>query len=368
MMGDGAGGAAGVIVSPDPTTLASTQEISQYNGGNAGSPLGEAQPLTEQTARDEVLTHAENLVLLRRSDPSSPRPETLFGSPFGDEGSLYSSGSRVRSVGDPLGSGNALALILAKEPSGDYPFRNYILGSNVDDLPVFLDAPALSDWQGIRFLKTLTIVNDFLTGLSLNNPSDTLELYAHGGSHVSILSPYIISGSSGGGLNLNGSLAGGTMNLAGSVVVLQSPVNTSVRTGIGVVGFHGGSSMIKADSELITITDIGILSGTPLIGMTHRYQSGGTFLNGYRIRSDAGYASLATPTTGGIITIKAPDRLSHVDNFFPDGGQITANGRSLQGYGGLVKLESTALDISGPETIQANGTVQNGTVITRTLP
>lgn len=365
-MGDGVGGDAGTIVSLNPSTLPFTQVAFQYIGGNSSTALGTAQPLTEETAQDEILTRAENLILLRRNSPSLERPLTLFGSAlFGDTGSLFSSNSKIRSVNDPFGSGDALTLVLSKTPSGEYPYRNYVVGSSADDLLMNMNAPFLEEWQGISNLTTLTVANDGIAYLAAT--PDLMEFNSYGGSHLSILSKSLLTGQ--GEINLGGNLAGGTLNIASQgSIFLNSRISSSVRTGIGVVGFHAGSVTLKASEEIQNLASISIFNGTPLIGMTHRYQSGGDFTNAHLIDSDAGFGSLATPTNGGIITIKTASQFHNVESLFPGSTEITANGKSLQGYGGLVKLEAVSFDIPSPELIQANGTTQSGTVIVRTLP
>jgi len=366
MLKDGLGGHAGTIVSVNPATLAITQSASQYDGGDSATALGTVRPLTEQTAQDEILTHAENLVLLRRNSDAADRPITLFGSlAFGDNGSLFSPDSKIRSVNDPMGTGNALTLVLAKDPSSDYPYRNYVVGSSADNLPVNINAAEQAEWQGINNLASLTVANDGITFFSASPGS--LELNAYGGSHASMLATAgVLNGE--GGLNLGGYLAGGTLNIAsGESIFLNAPISSSVRTGIGVVGFHAGGITLKAVNDIQNFARLGIFTGTPLIGMTHHYQAGNNFINANRIDSDAGFGSLPTPTHGGVISIQAANIISNLSDAFPDAA-ITANGKSLQGYGGLVNLKAAGFDIPSNDSIQAGGTVQNGTIMMQTIP
>lgn len=212
LLRDGFGGHAGTIFSRNPAMLSLTQSAYQYDGGTSTTSLGLARPLTEQTAQDEILTHSETLVLLRRNSDAVNRPITLFGSlAFGDSGSLFSVDSKIRSVNDPLGNGAALALVLVKTPSGEYPYRNYVVGSSADNLPMSINAPAQAEWQGINNLSSLTIANEGIVFFSAS--SGSLELNAYGGSHASMLATGgVFNGE--GGMNLGGYLAGGTLSIA----------------------------------------------------------------------------------------------------------------------------------------------------------
>lgn len=129
-----------------------------------------------------------------------------------------------------------------------------------------------------------------------------------------------------------------------------------------MVGLHAGNITLKVANDIQNFACLGIFTGTSLIGMTHRYQAGNNFINANRIDSDAGFGSLTTPTHGGVITIQAANIISNLSDAFPDEA-ITATGKSLQGYGGLINLKAASFDIPSNDSIQANGTVQNGTII-----
>jgi hypothetical protein len=357
--GDGLGGLAGIIVSPNPGTLGSTQVATQYDGGNRFSTWGTIRPLTQQTAEDEILTRGENLMLLRRNSASLNRPTTLFGS-------LFSNNSKTRSVTDPLATGAAENIVLNKTNFGAYPYRNFIVGSAANNLGLSMERPLSSDWSGLFNVGSVTVVNDGSVFFPASG-SDPWNLSAFGGSHMSILATGSVYNSDG-GYNLGGSLVGGTLNIASKHYIGLDQITTSVRTGIGVVGFHGGNFILKSDLDIQTTGNIGLFNGTTLTGMTHRYQAGRNFNNFDSISANAGFGSLATPTHGGIITIRAANHLSSNSWGAPESAAILANGRSMQGYGGFVKLRAKTFDIPDLTAVQADGTVQDGTVSIQTLP
>ena len=353
-LADGQVGPAGVIVSPHPDTLSLTQKATQYDGGNRFSTWGTIRPLTEQTAEDEILTHGENLLLLRRNSLNVNRPVTLFGS-------LFSPNSKVRSVTDPLGTGTAENIILNKTNFGAYPYRNFIVGSGANNLEMSMARPVSEDWSGLFNVGLVTVVND--GAVTFPGGSDQWDLLAFGGSHLSILATGSVTNDAT-GYNLGGSLVGGTLNIASQQSIsLNDLISTSVRTGIGVVGFHGGNILLKADQNILNNGYIGIFNGNTLTGVTHRYQAGNNFTNLDSINSDAGYGSLATPTQGGTITIRTANHFTNTS-----GSEIHANGESIQGYGGFIKLRAKTFDIADPDGVQANGTVQNGTISIQALP
>jgi hypothetical protein len=359
LLSNGAGGKAGVIVSSNPGALPSTQSVFQFNGGVNGALLGAAQPLTQQTAQDEVLTHAENFALLRRNFGPVVRPLSLFGAVQSTNG-----GSKIRSVNDPLASGNAEAVVLAKTPFSGYPYRNVIVGSSADNLTMRMDPPD-SSWLGLDNIGIMTVVND---GNVVFRPGGANWFFnAFGGSHVSLLAKGNVE--VGSGFELRGNLAGGTLNVASlRSIFLNDSITTAVRTGIGVVGLHAGSVTLKADQDINNETFIRIFNGTPLIGMTHRYQAGYDFRNWEGIYANANSGGFTSAgSNAGIIAIKAAH---HFDNN-PDDSKITAisaTDSQFFGYGGLIKLESKTFDIPYAESLNVSGGAHDGTIIIRTLP
>jgi hypothetical protein len=361
----GAGGKAGIIVSPAPGTLTRSIPAVQRDGGpgqqgfsvsNGSSPVppafGPSHPFTATTAENELLSHNENLILLTRQIFNGARQETLL-----DRGEI----AVKRSVNDPLGTGSADSEMTTKEGFGSaHPFRNFLIGSSENNLNLLLNKEPVFQLRtgeiNLNGMNTMTVVNDgYLTNTFEWGAGNSGTM---AGGRISMLATGDIE--NGTGMDTAGELAGGSINLAsrGSVNNFDILVTSTLNDGNGI---HGGSLMLNAAHDITNFGFRLIGSNGDLIGGVERYNATGNFTNLGDITAEAFRGDTGIPTTGGNIHIRAGLKFQNGNDVF-NPSTITANAtQSNLGRGGYIQIRSATRDTTFG-TINANGTLKNGTV------
>jgi hypothetical protein len=357
-------GKLGTIVTPNPTT-ASNQLFGVWR--------------TTQAA--ELLTHAENLLLLTRNGGSGTPAVNLFDRMLA---------AQKRSVLDPTGSlGNAQAEIISKNsPGSAYQFRNLILSSTRDALalnmthPYRVEAPGapgelifpspLSNGEAFTGLNTLNILNNgsvttqFLPGMYNDSSYEPTNFWVigrnsnpMGGSRISALT-------TGSFMNLNrlgttGQLSGGSIHIAADGDIINS---AQMSTGSNL---HGGSILLKAGNDVVNDEQIyyavgeihangGSTGGRIGIFAQNNFQ----YIPGIYDTAIEANGSLQ----GGIIEVNAGNnnvvQPSSIADAIP---VIRANGTSpTLGRGGFVSIKAGNANIHNA-VIEATGGLEDGTVV-----
>lgn len=355
----GAGGSAGVIVAPDPTALKNRQIVFQTDGGYLSGDTvlwGAMRPVNQQTAENELLTNAENLILLTRNAPAGTLSPTLGKS-------IQSRGKDaiIRSVNDSTASGSAQNEIIAKEAfAAARPYRNFLLSSNANGLRLNLNKePALfrNDFEvNLYGLNTLTVLND---GYVTNTGSwDVSSWNNMGGGRISILASGDIE--NGTGLTTAGQYSGGSIHLASKGSVRNYNLLGALMMNDGK-GVHGGSIMLKANQDIENRSFNSIVTNGALIGGTQRFNANRKFLNLGDIAASTFSSAANSNTTGGNINIRAAESLQNGENF---AGAATINAQSLvgpQGHGGTVRIDSPNKDMEFGQ-LNVDGSQSNGEI------
>lgn len=373
------GGVSGTIVSPNPTTLGQTQVYFQQGYVNGQLVRTRA---TEQTQPVELLTHAENLILLTKN-----------GGSINVSGNLFSRllQARIRSVTDPTGSlGQAQTEVINKNtPSSPYVYRNLILGSSRDNLALDLSHPyriesagapgelvfpsALSRGEGFSTLNTLSIINkgtvstQYLPGPYSDSSYQPTDFWLVGrnsnslaGGRISLLASDTVN-------NLNvfgttGVASGGSVNIAtlgtfdnGALLTTSSPL-------------HGGSIIVKAGKDIINNEDIyywigNMAANGGLLGGTIRLLP----LRDFNYTSGVALSSIETNGSlqGGTININAGrDSIIAVsDVTFNTPSMLVANGTSSTlGRGGFIHANGGNSNVHNG-VFQATGGLADGTIL-----
>jgi len=377
------GGKTGTIISPNPSTLGQTQTYFQQGYVNGQLVSNRA---TEQTQTVELLTHAENLIMLTKNGGSIVPSDNVF---------LRMNQARIRSVEDPTGSlGLAKAEVISKNTdTSTYVYRNLIFGSSRDNLGLDLTHPnentdpagqifstlslpsPLSNGLGLSTRNTLSIVNDgtiyngTLSSVFPDEFQSSIGLWGlqggQAGGRISILAKGDISSDD--VLATGGSASGGSVNIASLGTIQNGGGNHAFMSTSGEE--HGGSILLKAQ---------GAINVGNYIYFPSSIQSNGGLLGGaIRFYAKQGMnespeiCSLCTGTTmvtadgnaqGGIITGSFGGTINN-------SGVFQANG--LGGNGGYINLHADNTIYNDPPyeegipvpVIQANGGVNGGTVI-----
>jgi hypothetical protein len=396
----GAGGNGGLVVFSGPNNPSSTGTVVTYGGfeGGAGGTRGRLgsivapDPATStntligvwrKTQPVELLTHAENLILLTKNGGNAPVSANVFDRLLQ---------ATIRSVGDPAGaSGQARAEVISKNTgTSAYVFRNLILSSSRDNLalnmthtwnsfggPGELIFPSpLSMGEGFSTLNTLTIANDGListqelfggTGDASYQPTNFWLIGRNsnslGGGRISLLANGNIN-------NLNifgttGMASGGSVNIA----TQGSFVNSANLTTTGSA-LHGGSIMVKAGNDIVW--DNALYYAIPLMSSNGGLLGGTIRLLPMR---DFSYPAAVYVTSinangslhGGVININA-GRDSFITNV-EFGSMITrptltANcTSSISGRGGFIHINAGNTNSHDDARIEANGGLEAGTVL-----
>ena len=356
----GNGGLAGTIVAPVPNQLSHGQIAFQSDGGKGASlgqstpsPIGQTRPLNQITAENELLTHGENLILLTRNE-GGLRKFTLRD---------RAESAKIRSVLDPKGLGVASREIAAKEaPGTTLPYRNLIIGSSANDLSLVLNREPVfitpDSEVNLYRLNTLTVLNN---GYTTNTFGWSVgDLTHQTGGRISILATGDIE--NGTGFNTSGRLSGGSINLASKTNISNYDVLGTSNPNDGT-GVHGGSLMLNARQSLFNAGFRTISTSGGMIGGTQRFNANGDFLNLGDFYSIAYNTAPGTPITGGNIHVRAGTVYQGgSDDYNPVFVQANAMSNN-QGYGGYVSIHAQTVDNTLSQ-IEANGSQQNGTVIT----
>jgi len=352
------GGRAGLIVAPNASTLRNTQVVIQQDGaaGNAANGSGTVRAALGQTSGDELLTHAENLIWLRKNTSPNTHPAELGGILFNHQGI-------ARSVSDPNGQGTALNTILAKtSTSPSYVYRNFTVGSSVNNLGLSLARPFPEDWDGLSQVTNLTVTNN--GSVTFPGSSDYWQVYGQGGGHISVLAIGGI-GDQEEGFVANGTWVGGTINLTSRQdIVPYGLINTQANPLTGQAAFHDGSIMMKADGNLQQLAFLGGTSFNPLMGASIRLKAGQNFVNLGTLTASAGTSNGNRPSQAGIITVSAGNDL-RIGNINTGGPTMVANDRSNPGYGGFIGLTAKTISTPSMDYLQVNGTTLNGRIVTK---
>lgn len=373
------GGQSGTIVSPNPTTLGQTQVYFQQGYVNGQLVRTRA---TEQTQPVELLTHAENLILLTKNGGSTPISENLFSRLLQ---------AHIRSVTDPTGSlGQAQTEVISKNTaSSDYVFRNLILGSSRNNLALALSNPyhygfpgeqpnltfpsALSLGQGFSTLNTLSIVNkgavstQVLPGPYDDSSYGPTDFWLIGrnsnslaGGRISLLASDTVN-------NLNvfgttGVASGGSVDIATQGSFINS---ANLMAGSAL---HGGSILVKAGNDIVS-------DNTPYYALPTMTSNGGLLGGTIRLLPlrDFNYTSGVYATSisangslqGGDININAGRNsiISGSDFGTTPSVLLTANGTSpTLGRGGFIHVNAGNSNIH-TAAFQATGGVADGTIL-----
>jgi hypothetical protein len=379
------GGKSGTLVSPNPGTLGQTQAYFQQ--GYVNGQLARTGA-TQQTQPVELLTHAENLMMLTKNGGSISVAENLFDRLLQ---------ARIRSVPDPTGSlGQAQTEVIHKNTITSFPYvyRNLTLGSSRDNLALDMSHPwnssggpgelifpsPLSMGEGFSTLNTLSVINDgsISTQYLFGGAGDASYMPTNywvigrntipfGGGRLSVLANGNVDN-----LNLFGTtglVSGGSVNIAAQGTL----INRANLTTTGNV--HGGSIMVKAGSDIVMdnapyYAIPGISSNGGLLGGTIRLLPMRDFryLGGVYVTSINANGNLQ----GGVINVNA-DRDSLITNGdfgFPETQPtLTANGTSSTlGRGGFIHINAGNNNVHSNASFQATGGLANGTVLFTTNP
>lgn len=380
------GGTSGTIVSPNPGILGNSQVYFQQ--GYVNGQLVRTRT-TEQTQPVELVTHAENLMLLTKNGGNINVSTNLFTRLLQ---------ARIRSVTDPTGSlGQAQTEVISKNTaSSPAVYRNLILGSSRDNLLLDMTHPwsneggfgdgalifpsPLSMSEGFSTLNTLSVVNNgsistqylsYNAGDASYKPTNYWVIGRNsnnfGGGRLSVLANGKMD-------NLNvlgttGLASGGSVNIA----TQGSFVNSAHVTTSGNV--HGGSIMIKAGNDITmynapyyaipNMSANGSLLGGTIRLLPIRDLS---YLGGVYVTSINANGS----RQGGVININA-GRDSLITNgdfgFVETQPTLTANGTSSTlGRGGFIHINAENNNIHSNASFQATGGLVNGTVLFTTNP
>jgi hypothetical protein len=379
------GGKSGTIVSSNPGTLGQSQAYFQQGYVNGQLVRTSA---TQQTQPVELLTHAENLMLLTKNGGDINVSQNLFDRLLQ---------ARIRSVTDPTGSlGQAKTEVINKNTaSSPYVYRNLILGSSRDNLAMDMTHPwdndggmgngelvfpsPLSMGEGFSTLNTLSIANDGAV-------STQYLQYAGGGDTPYKPTNFWLIGRNsnplGGGRlsalvngnmdNLNvfgttGAASGGSVNIATQGRLLNS---ASLTTSGGAL--HGGSIMLKSGNDIVW--DNQIYYGLPTMSA-----NGGLMGGTIRIlpARDFNYQGAVYVTSinadgslqGGMINVNAGRDSIITNSDFGSQPTLTANGTSSTlGRGGFIHINAGNNNVHSDASFQATGGLANGTVLFTTNP
>jgi hypothetical protein len=367
------GGKSGTIVSPNPGVLGQTQVYFQQGYVNGQLVRTRA---TQQTQPVELLTHAENLVMLTKNGGNISVANNLFDRMLQ---------ARIRSVEDPTGAlGQARTEVINKNTgSSAYVFRNLLLGSSRDDLTLSLSHPRsfgpelvlpspLSKDLAFTTLNTLTISNNgplqtlVFSGPNADSPSTPLDIWLVGRNSNSLGGGRISALAKGDLDNFN---TFGTKGIAsGGSVNLSSTDNISnVSIGLLTEGqTHGGSIILKAGQ---TIYQNSLLGGDAYFEHAPITSNGGLMGGTIRLEAKQDFHLISTLVSspisangslqGGIITINANGNSTLYGR---DTIPITANGlSSTMGRGGFIKIHADNI-VFNQGVIEANGGQYGGTV------
>lgn len=371
------GGKSGTIVTPTPGTLGSGQAYFQqgYVNGQLVS-----NPATQQTQPTELLTHAENLILMTKNS-ASPVSENLFSR------LLQAS---IRSVEDPTGTlGQARTEVINKNTaSSPYVFRNLTIGSSRNNQTLDMTHPyhytggfgpgelifpsPLSMGEGFSTINTLNVVNDgsistqVLPGEYDDSSYQPTNFWLIGRNNNSLGGGRLSMFANGNLDNFNvlgttGVASGGSVNIAALNTIDNSAALTAESP------LHGGSIILKAGNNIINDETIyysigtmsangGLMGGTLQIRPLHDFDyRSGVFLTA--ITSDGGLQ-------GGDIGIRAGHNSVVSSSDFGGGlNRISANGiSSTQGRGGYISIHAGNSSIHDAP-ITATGGSKNGTIV-----
>jgi len=352
-----AGGHAGLIVTPVPPTLTTTQNVTQRDGaaGNSNGVPGVTRSALGVTAGDELLSHAENLIWLRKNTASNTHPAGISDILFNHQGV-------ARSITDPNGQGTALNLILARKSTSTYPYRNFTVGSSVNNLGLSLARPFPEEWDGLTKVANLTVANH--GSITFPGSSDYWRVNAWGGGHISALAMGNI-GNNEDGYEADGTVVGGSINLASSQdIVPYSIIGTQALNFHGETAFHDGSIIMKADRDIQNLALLGGSSRNALIGETIRLKAGRNFINQGQsvLAANAGGSTATGPSQAGMITINAGNDL-RMGNQIDGGPTMEADGVGSSAAGGYIFMKANTISTPNLNYAQASGTSTPGRII-----
>jgi hypothetical protein len=357
----GTGGSAGVITTPNPSTLTQSQWVSQKFGNpglnqisNRGA--GIQRPTSFLTAENELLGNAENLILLTRDMNGGQRFTRLD-----DRAGM----ATVRSVINPLNASLAADQIILKDATNaSRPYRNFIIGSNASQLGLTLvKEPAFflkgSSEINLNNLNTLSVLTDG----SLTNTHEwgTGSILNMGGGRLSLLAGGLLQ--NGTGLITQGRVSGGSINLASRTAIENFDL-LSVQGANDDSNIHGGSIQLNVRGNLTNFGFRLIGVNGRLIGGTQRLNANGNLLNLGDLQAIANTDASNLRATGGNIQLRAGGSIQNGNEAFqPVFVYATALSGNM-GYGGNIRMQGQAINNHHGD-VNVSGSLQNGQITTR---
>ncbi|WP_373531723.1 hypothetical protein [Vampirovibrio sp.] len=352
------GGVAGVIATPNPVSLAQSQRVSQ-KFGNAGlnqnnsRGTGGNRPTSFLTAENELLSNAENLILLSR---------TIQGGQNFTRLNDRAESATVRSVLNPLNANLAADQIIVKDTTGsNRPYRNFIIGSNANQLGLTLvKEPAffLKDAYEINLnnLNTLTVLTD--GALTNTHEWGTGSFQNMGGGRLSLLSGGALQ--NGTGLVTQGRISGGSINLASRSAIENFDL-LSVQGANDDSNIHGGSIQLNARGDLSNFGFRLIGVNGRLIGGTQRLNTNGNLLNLGDFQAVAHNDQPNLAATGGNIQLRAVGNVQNGNEAFSPVFVFATALSGNRGYGGNIRMHGQSVNNQNGD-INVNGSLKNGVV------
>jgi hypothetical protein len=350
------GGIAGVIVSPNPAGLAQTQFVSQKAGNpglNSGVSRGTGaqRAITTQTADNELLGNAENLILLTRGGTFTRLDDRAAN-------------ATVRTVINPLNTTAASNQIVAKDATGSsHPFRNFVIGSNANQLGILLTKDPAFFLNGganeinLFNLNTLSVLNDG----SLTNTGEwgTGSNQNMGGGRISLLAGGSIQ--NGMGFATRGGASAGSINLASKTSIENFDLLTT-QSANDTSNIHGGSIQLNS---LGSITNFGyrfVGANGRLIGGTQRWNANRELLNLGDIQAVANNDVMDKPATGGNIQLRSGAAMQHGNEEYTPVFLYASALSGNSGQGGNIRMQATSVDTTHAD-VNVTGSQQNGQVV-----
>lgn len=350
------GGIAGVIVSPNPQALAQTQFVSQKSGNpglNSGISRGTGaqRAITEQTASNELLSNAENLILLTRGGTATRLDDRAAS-------------ATVRTVTNPLDTTAASNQIIAKDEVGSArPYRNFVIGSNASGLGLILNKePAFflnggANEVNLFSLNTLSALNDG----SLTNTHEwgTGSNQNMGGGRISLLAGGSIQ--NGMGFATRGAASAGSINLASKTSIENFDILTTQNAN-DASNIHGGSIQVNSRGSITNFGYRFVGANGRLIGGTQRWNANSNLLNLGDIQAVANNDVMGKPATGGNIQLRSGGAMQHGNEEYTPVFIYASALSGNSGQGGNIRMQGASMDNAHAD-LNVTGSQQNGQIV-----
>lgn len=350
------GGVAGVVVSPNPQGLSQTQFVSQKSGDlglNNGTSRGTGiqRAITAQTANNELLGNAENLILLTRGGTATRLDDRIMN-------------ATVRTVINPLNNNAASEQIAIKDDFGsNRPFRNFVVGSNANQLSLLMNSQPVGYVNGgageinLLQLNTLTVLNDGL----LTNTHEWVagSNQSLGGGRISLLANGPIQ--NGMGFFTRGNVSAGSINLASKTAIENYDVLTT-QIGASTNNIHGGSIQLNSLGNITNFGYRSVANEGSLIGGTQRWNANGNLLNLGDIHASARNETVNVPATGGNVQLRSGGFMQHGnEEYTPVFVYVSAMGGN-SGQGGNIRMQGASVNTVNAD-LNVSGSQQNGQIV-----